>query len=92
VRHSWLFAQLPSNYCANHKEWLAPISNRFWQEGVRRLERLIFFAREKPHERPALVGDVIPDCAAEHWIIDFQRIEDGTLRNRPIDLELHFAL
>jgi hypothetical protein len=38
------------------------------------------------------VGDVIPDCATEHWIIDFQRIEDGTLRNRPIDLELHFAL
>src|SRR2546430_7680171 len=54
--------------------------------------RQIFFASEEPQERPALVRDLVADCAAQHWIPGFESVEHGALRRRTLDLEQHLTL
>ena len=52
----------------------------------------ILFAGEKPYERAALLCDVIADRAAQHRIARLEGIEQGPLRNRALNLELHLAI
>ena len=51
----------------------------------------IFFAGKKSQEGTALLRDVIADCAAQHGISDFERIEDRAHRHRALDRELDIA-
>ena len=53
--------------------------------------RQIFLAGKEPQERPALLGDVVADGAAQHWIAGFERVEDRALRDSTLDLKLHLA-
>jgi hypothetical protein len=52
----------------------------------------ILLAGEKPHEGPAALRNVVPDGAAQHWIASLQRVQDGALRDRTFDLELHLSV
>jgi hypothetical protein len=52
----------------------------------------IFFAGEKPHERPALLCHVVTDGSAQHRIARLERVEDRALRDRTLKLELHLAI
>jgi hypothetical protein len=52
----------------------------------------ILLAGKEPHKRPALLGDVVANRAAEHRIADFERIEDGALRDWIFNLELHLTV
>ena len=54
--------------------------------------REIFFAGEEAQERPALLRDVVPDCAAQHGMPSLERVEDRALRNRNCHLKLHLAV
>ena len=65
--------------------------DRVGQRRVRRLVRQILLAGEEPHERPALLRDVIADRAAQHRIAGLERVEDRALRDRALDVELHLA-
>jgi len=53
--------------------------------------RKVLFAGEEPQERPALLRDVIADGPAQHGIAGLKRVEDRLLRDRALDLNLHFA-
>jgi hypothetical protein len=46
------------------------------ERGVRRFLGEVFFAGEEAEERAALLGDVIADGAAKHWILGLEGIED----------------
>src|SRR6185369_5546838 len=46
----------------------------------------------EPHERPALVRDLIADRAAQHRILGLERVENRALRDEPGDVERHLAL
>ncbi len=35
---------------------------------------------------------MVADCAAQHWILGLERVEDRSLRSRAFDSELHFAV
>ena len=50
----------------------------------------ILLASEKPHERPALSGDLIADGPAQHRVAVLQRVENRALRHRTFNLESHF--
>jgi hypothetical protein len=39
----------------------------------------VFFAGEEADQGAALVGNVIADRAAEHWIAGLERVENGAL-------------
>ena len=51
----------------------------------------ILGAGEEPHERPALLRDVIADGPAQHRIAGLQRVEHRALRDWPLHLKLHLA-
>ena len=42
----------------------------------------ILLAGEEPHERPALLRDVVADRPAQHRIAGLERVEDRALRDR----------
>ena len=70
----------------------APVATASGSGDVRRLVRQVLLAGEEPHERPALLRDVVADRAAQHRIAGLQRIEDRALRHRARDVELHLAV
>ena len=47
----------------------------------------VLFAGEEAQKRPALQRIVIADCAAQHGIAGFERIEHRALRNWALDFE-----
>ena len=69
-----------------HEKGLRPRRDRVGQWGVRRLVGQILFTGEEPHERSALVRDVVADRPARHRIAGLQRDEDRALRGRTIEL------
>src|SRR6185436_9177011 len=48
-------------------------------------------AGEEPDEGPTLLRNVIADRAAQHRIAGLEGVEDRSLRDRTLDLELDFA-
>ena len=52
----------------------------------------VLLAGEEPHERAALLRDVIADRSAQHRIARLECVEDGALRDRAFNVELHFAI
>src|SRR5688572_29542079 len=53
--------------------------------------RQVLLAREEPHERPALTGNLISDCSPQHRIPCLQCIKNRALSHRPFDIELYLA-
>ena len=53
--------------------------------------REVVFASEEPDEWTPLPGEVIADCAAQHRVARFERIEDASLRHPSGDIEDGFA-
>src|SRR5438552_2643735 len=53
--------------------------------------RDVFSARKKSHERATLLLVVIAYCSTQHWILGFDCVENGFLRNRSFEVELHFV-
>src|ERR1700730_16187169 len=53
--------------------------------------RQILLAGEEPHERSALLRDVVADRPAQHRIAGLERVEDRALRGPAPDLGLHLA-
>ena len=54
--------------------------------------KVIRLAGEEPQERLALPGDVVADRPAQHCLAGLDRIEDQTLRDRTLEVELHLAV
>src|ERR1035441_9945652 len=53
--------------------------------------RQVLLAGEEAQERPALLGDVVADGAAQHWVTGFERVKDRALRDSALDFDLHLA-
>src|SRR6266851_91153 len=70
---------------------LFPGRDRVGQWRVRRLMGQIFLAGEEPQERPALLRDLVADRPAQHRIVRFERVDNRTLRDRALDIDLDFA-
>ena len=51
----------------------------------------ILRAGKKPQEGPALLRAMITDCAPQHGITGFERIEDRALRDGTVDFKLDIA-
>jgi hypothetical protein len=49
----------------------------------------ILSAGEEPHERPPQLGLVVPNRAAQHWIVCLECIEHRLQRSRAINVELN---
>src|ERR1035441_2343284 len=82
---------LPAANSPNQQERLRPGRHRIGERGVWRFVRKILLAGEEPHERPALLRDVIADGPPQHRVAGLEGIQNRTLRGRPLDVELHFA-
>ncbi|HKI20153.1 MAG TPA: hypothetical protein VKA15_19845, partial [Isosphaeraceae bacterium] len=57
---------------------------------IRRVMGQILLAGEEPHERSALVRDMVADRPAQNRITDVERVEDRALRGLTRDVELGF--
>jgi hypothetical protein len=79
-------------HCPDDEERLGSLRDRVWQRGVRRFLGQILVAGEEPHERPALVRDVVADGAAQHRVPGFERVEHLPLGGLALDVEAHLAL
>src|SRR5450432_1214246 len=76
---------------AHDEEWFCTLRHRLGQNSIGWLVGNIFFAREEANHRPALLRDVIANRSPQCRIICFQRVEHRALRDRAIDLQLHFV-
>ena len=73
----WLssLARLSARDRAHDEKRLGAFCNRIGQGGIGRFMGDVFAARKKSHQRPALLGFVIADGAAQHWIFFFNRVD-----------------
>src|SRR5688572_308107 len=85
-------AELTSPLAAGHgphdQKRLGAKRDRVGQRGVRQLVGQILLAGEEPHERSALLCDVVADRPAQHRIPGLERVEDRALRDLTLDVEL----
>ena len=88
----FLAACSPAGDGPNDPKRLRADRDRVGQRGVRRFVGQILAAGEEPHECSAPLRDVIADRPAQHRIAGLQRVEDGTLRDLTLDVELHVAV
>lgn len=77
---------------AQDDQGLLAACHRGRQRSAGQLVGQILAAREEPHERAALEGDVAADGAAERGIPLLEGVEDGAERDRPLDLHAHLRL
>ena len=70
----------------------APVATASGSGASGELVGQILLAGEEPHERPALLRDVVADRPAQHRIAGLERVEDRALRGRTLDVELHLAV
>src|SRR5205814_6644792 len=63
--------------------------DRFGQRSVGRFVGQILLAGEETQERPALLGDVVADGAAQHRVGRFARVQDRAQRYRAWHLKFH---
>src|SRR5688572_4637122 len=81
----------PSCNCPDYEKWLLPRRHCFRQERVRRFVRQILLTGEKTHHRAALLGNLVADSPAQHWITGFERIKDRPRCDRAGDLKRHLT-
>src|SRR5947208_7135553 len=65
----------PTSNRTDHEEWLRPRYDRLREWGVRWVMSQVPLARKEPQERPALLGDVVADRAAQHGITRLERVQ-----------------
>jgi hypothetical protein len=51
----------------------------------------VFLASEEPQHRPPLLRNLIADRPAEHGIAGLHGVENGALRDRTLNIELHLG-
>src|SRR2546426_5479397 len=87
---------LPLALAAGHRSHdqkrLCAHRDRVGQRGIRRFVGQILLAGEDPHERSALLREVIADRPAQHRIAGLERVEDRALRGLTLDVERHLAV
>jgi len=74
------------------KEGFRPRHDRVGQRGVRRLMGQVLLAGKEPHERPAFLRDVVPDCPAQHRKAGLECIENRALRCLTPEVERHLTV
>src|SRR5262245_6219008 len=87
-----MHGSLPSGHGAHDQERLGPLRHRVRQRRVRGLVRQILLAGEEPHERPALLRDVVAQRPPRHRIAGLERVEHRALGGRSLHPELHLAV
>jgi hypothetical protein len=83
--------QLSTRDRAHDQKRFFPGRNCFGQRSVGQFVREILLACEEPQECSALERAVVADGTAQHGIPCFERVEDGTLRDRTCDFDFNFA-
>jgi hypothetical protein len=86
-----LTAALASSDRPDDEKRFGPGGNRVGQSGVWRFVRQILLAGEKAQERSALLGYLVADGSAQHWVLGLQGIQDGTLRRPSLKIERYFG-
>ncbi len=83
---------LPAGDGGNDEERLGALGDGFRQQGIGRLVGEIFFAGKESDEGPALLGRVIADCPAQHWVLGFEGVQHRALRHGACHFEFHFSV
>src|SRR5262249_51668479 len=83
---------LPARHGPHDEQRLGPCRDGVGQRGIRRCVGQILLTGEEPHERSALVWNVVADRPAPDGIAGFEGVEDGALRHRPLDVQLHLSI
>ena len=83
---------LPAGHSPHDEKRLGPYHDGVGQRGIRRCVGQILLTGEEPHERSALLRDVVADCPAQHRIAGFEGVENRALRRRTLDVQLHLAV
>lgn len=83
---------LATRNCAEDDKRLRARRHRDWQKSVRWIMRQVHLACKEAQERPPLLGQVIADRAAQHWMTSLERIEHRMLRDFSFHLEEHVAI
>src|ERR1051325_335658 len=82
---------LPTRDRSDHEKRLRPRRHGIGKRGVRRGVRQVSLAREEPQERPAPLGDVVADRAAQHGIPRLERVQHRAPGDPAGDVEGHLA-
>src|SRR6266849_2790050 len=83
---------LAAGHRTHNQKRLRANRDRVGQRGIRRFVGQIPLAGEDPHERAALLRDVVADRPAQHRIGGLERVENRALRDRTPNVEFHLAL
>src|SRR6266568_7883990 len=75
--------------CAHDEERLAAFSDRVGQGSIGRFVRNIFAASEEPNQRTAFESSVLANCAAQHRVFRFDRVENRFHSRRSIKIEMY---
>ncbi len=70
---------------------LSPRCDCIRQWGIRRLVGQVLFACEEPQQGTPLLRGRITYGSAQRWVLHLERIENGALRGRAVDPELHLS-
>src|SRR5438128_3218450 len=83
---------LPAGHGPDDQKRLSAGRDCFRQQVVGGFVREILLAGKEPHERAALVRDLVTDRPAQHRVARLERVEDRALGGFALDVELHLAL
>src|SRR6266567_6916313 len=81
----------PTRDRPDHEKRLRPRCDRLRERGVRRVVRQVPLACEEPQERPAPLGDVVADRAAQHGITRLERVQHRVPGDPAGYVERHLA-
>ena len=87
-----MYQLLAASDGSHDQERLGARRDRIGQRGVRRLVGQIPLAGEEPHERSALLRDLVADRPAQHRIAGLECVEDRALRGLALDVDFHLAV
>ena len=83
---------LATGHGPDDQQRLGSHRDRVGQGGVRPFVGQILLTGEEPHERSALLRDLVADRPAQPRIAGLERVEDRALRDRPLDVERHLVV
>src|SRR5207245_4787847 len=84
--------RLPAGHGPDDQKRLSAGRDCFRQQVVGGFVREILLAGKEPHERAALVRDLVTDRPAQHRVARLERVEDRALGGFALDVEVHLAL
>lgn len=80
-------ARLTASNSTDDHERLIACGNFLGQRHVGRTVRKVFLAGEESHKPATLVGDIIANCSAKHWVLRLECVEDRPCRHRAADIQ-----